>query len=244
MANKLISKDLRVWYDKFTLTLGDSLRRSIDIGLARSRYGVVVLSDNFFEKEWPQKELDGLISREREGDKVILPIWHNVTEKQVRSYSPILASKVAISSEKGVDVVVDEILRAIKKPRISPFKEDVDTKRLSAIVTGAFEDVNTKEAALTTLIRVNAIDELKKIVRNAWLPRAFKVKALEAIAKDGSAEKFLNDVVTSAWSEGDFREIALDGLINVHSTKYLIDIMTNTWLDSRLRKKAAEALKS
>ena len=60
LAERLRHEGLRVWYDDFTLTVGDSLRRSIDRGLARSRYGVVVISPNFLRKEWPQKELDGL----------------------------------------------------------------------------------------------------------------------------------------------------------------------------------------
>jgi hypothetical protein len=50
MAKALLDEGLRVWYDEFTLTLGDHLRRSIDKGLALSRYGLVVLSPNFFAK--------------------------------------------------------------------------------------------------------------------------------------------------------------------------------------------------
>ena len=118
LAEKLSSKDLRVWYDEITLSLGDSLRRSIDHGLAKSRYGVVVLSTKFFEKEWPQKELDALVSKEDGFDKVILPIWHGVTEKQVRSFSPILAGRIAVSTNEGIDHVVDEILRVVKSNSI------------------------------------------------------------------------------------------------------------------------------
>ncbi|KAF5414125.1 MAG: hypothetical protein C5S48_09950 [Candidatus Methanogaster sp.] len=118
LAEKLSSKDLIVWYDEITLSLGDSLRRSIDHGLAQSRYGVVVLSTKFFEKEWPQKELDALVSKEDSFDKVILPIWHGVTEKQVRSFSPILAGRIAVSTNEGIDHVVDEILRVVKSNSI------------------------------------------------------------------------------------------------------------------------------
>jgi TIR domain len=52
---------------------------SIDDGLRRSRYGVVILSPDFFRKGWPKEELDGLVTRQTsEGRKVILPVWHNV----------------------------------------------------------------------------------------------------------------------------------------------------------------------
>ena len=118
LAEKLSSKDLRVWYDEITLSLGDSLRRSIDHGLAKSRYGVVVLSTKFFEKEWPQKELDALVLKEAGLNKVILPIWHGVNERQVRSFSPILAGRIAVSTNEGIDHVVDEILRVVKSNSI------------------------------------------------------------------------------------------------------------------------------
>jgi len=114
LAITLSNKGLKVWYDEFTLTLGDSLRRKIDYGLANSRYGIVVLSKYFFEKKWPQDELDGLVARERLGKKIILPIWHGVTREDVERFSPILAGRVAVSTHKGLDYVVREIIRAIK----------------------------------------------------------------------------------------------------------------------------------
>jgi hypothetical protein len=88
----------KVWYDEFTLKVGDSLRRSIDNGLVNSRYGIVILSSAFFAKNWTQYELDGLVTREMQGHKVILPIWHLVTKDQVQNYSPSLADKKAINS--------------------------------------------------------------------------------------------------------------------------------------------------
>lgn len=111
LAERLVDKGLRVWYDEFTLLLGDSLRSKIDLGLKKSRFGVVVLSKNFFAKEWPQRELDGLVAREGNGEKVILPVWHGITKKEVQSFSPILAGRRAVSSDKGLDYVVSEILK-------------------------------------------------------------------------------------------------------------------------------------
>ena len=80
--------------------MGDSLRQSIDRGLANSRYGIVVLSPAFFAKNWPQYELNGLTAREMDGHKVILPIWHDVDREDVLAYSPALADKVAVSSRR------------------------------------------------------------------------------------------------------------------------------------------------
>jgi hypothetical protein len=115
LANRLREKGLRVWFDEFTLTIGDSLRRSIDQGLAKSRYGVVVISPDFLKKEWPQKELDGLVSREIGGVKVILPVWHNVGATEIRTCSPMLADRLAAASSKGLDLVTEQLLEAMRR---------------------------------------------------------------------------------------------------------------------------------
>jgi len=114
LAEALRSRELRIWFDEFTLTVGDSLRRSIDRGLAHSKFGIVVLSPKFFAKEWPQKELDGLVAREVNGRKVILPVWHDIDAESIRKFSPMLADRVAISSSAGIDAVVEALMSAMR----------------------------------------------------------------------------------------------------------------------------------
>jgi hypothetical protein len=110
LATKLKQKGMNLWYDEFSLKIGDSLRESIDHGLANSRYGVVVLSPNFFQKRWPQNELDGLFAMETGNRMRILPVWHNVTADDVRKYSSTLAGRVGIPWESGLDNVVAKII--------------------------------------------------------------------------------------------------------------------------------------
>ena len=118
LARFLTDKGLEIWLDKQEIFLGDSLRRKIDEGLAKSRFGIVVLSKSFFEKEWTKKELDALVSREDGQEKVILPIWHKITKPFISQHSPLLSDKLAISSEKGIENIGNEILRAIQKDLI------------------------------------------------------------------------------------------------------------------------------
>ena len=115
LALKLHQESIKVWFDEFTLKVGDSLRRSIDKGLSTSRFGVVVLSHNFFNKEWPQKELDGLVALESDGKKVILPVWHNIAANEIRSYSPMLADRIAVTSRTGLNNVVKELIAVIRE---------------------------------------------------------------------------------------------------------------------------------
>jgi hypothetical protein len=113
LAKALAQSGLLVWYDEFTLKIGDSLRRKIDEGLAHSRYGLIVLSNNFFAKEWPQRELDGLTTREIAGTNVILPVWHGISVDEIRAKSPMLAGLVAARSEEGMDVVLAKLREAM-----------------------------------------------------------------------------------------------------------------------------------
>lgn len=115
LAEALIQAGFKIWYDEFMLTVGDSLRRSIDKGLVRSRFGIVVISRAFFAKNWTQHELDGLVAREMTGSKVILPIWHNVDKEQVMQFSPSLADKYALSSTRDpIDVLVRQLSKVFE----------------------------------------------------------------------------------------------------------------------------------
>lgn len=95
LAFALRDAGLKVWYDDFELKIGDSLRQKIDKGLAKSRFGIVVLSRNFIKKGWTNYELDGIITRMISGEQVLLPIWHEITKKEVMDFSPSIADRVA-----------------------------------------------------------------------------------------------------------------------------------------------------
>ena len=118
LAQALIDQNLRVWYDEFELRIGDSLRRKIDEGLAQSRFGIVVLSHAFFEKNWPQYELDGLVTREMIGEQVILPLWHRITKEEIISHSPSLADKIArTTANSTIAEIAQEIADVIQNAR-------------------------------------------------------------------------------------------------------------------------------
>lgn len=121
LAHSLKAKYL-VWYDSFELTAGDSLLGKINEGLSSCDYGVVILSPAFFLKKWTRSELDGLMAIETANRKVILPIWLNVSEDEVKAASPILAGRLGIDGKLPLNKVVEEIQRAIEvADRVSSF---------------------------------------------------------------------------------------------------------------------------
>lgn len=116
LARKLGKRGFSIWYDEYELTVGDSLKQSIDKGLVNSRYGIVVLSKAFFSKKWSQYELNGLTAREIDGKKVILPVWYNIGKEEILRYSPSLADKLAAVIEgKNITKAVNDISKVLRE---------------------------------------------------------------------------------------------------------------------------------
>lgn len=98
LAEALRNDGFEVWYDEFELKIGDSLRKKIDYGLSNANYGIVIVSPSFVKKNWTEYELNGMVAREMNGHKVILPIWHKITKDEVLKFSPSLADKLALNT--------------------------------------------------------------------------------------------------------------------------------------------------
>lgn len=132
LSKLLLASGLKIWVDKGEIFLGDSLREKIDEGLSSSQFGIIVLSHNFFTKNWPRSELDALFSREISGEKVILPVWHGIGVDEIKHYSPLLAGKYAVNTDQGLNKVKEKILSAIyREGRKESIGKPIDSGKLS-----------------------------------------------------------------------------------------------------------------
>ena len=115
LAEALRTQGVSVWYDQFELRIGQSLRRSIDSGIAQSRYGLVILSKPYFEKDWPQHELDGLVAKTNSDKQhILLPIWHEISRGEVIKHSAPLADRVALlTADCEIDEIADKIASVV-----------------------------------------------------------------------------------------------------------------------------------
>lgn len=118
-AEALDALGVSVWFDEFVLKPGSSLRRSIDEGIRKARYGIVVLSPAFLGgRPWTEHELDGLVNGYVYNRQVLLPIWHGVDAEAVSAYSPSLADKVGIpTDDRTAADIAAEVAEFIEESR-------------------------------------------------------------------------------------------------------------------------------
>jgi len=117
LAQALSKRLLKVWFDEYSLRIGDSLIDKIDEGLRQCRFGIVVISKNFLtRKKWTNREFRSLATREIDaGRKVILPVWLDVTRDEVKKYSLDLADKIALDAKEGVETIAEKIKVEVRK---------------------------------------------------------------------------------------------------------------------------------
>ncbi len=110
-----------VWFDEYSLKIGDSLIQQIDKGLSECDLAILILSKKFFKKEWPIRELTGLTTLEMSySRKLILPVWHNISKDEILKYSPPLADKLGVSTENGTIEIAKSLADTIGPPILNP----------------------------------------------------------------------------------------------------------------------------
>ena len=92
---------ITIFYDKESLEWGDKWKERILEGTKKSEFAIIVISNNFFDREWTEQELSEFLNRQnRNGQKIILPIIHKITLEQLREKYPFVADIQTIDSSK------------------------------------------------------------------------------------------------------------------------------------------------
>jgi len=128
LAQGLSSRLCPVWYDEYSLKIGDSLRESIEKGIKEVKKCIIILTPNFLNNPgWGKKEFNSIFTREMiTQEKIVLPIWYNVSAKDIYEYSPSLADTVALiwpdpdqlsekEYERKVAILISNVHTAITK---------------------------------------------------------------------------------------------------------------------------------
>jgi len=128
LANGLSSRLCSVWYDEYSLNIGDSLRESIEKGIKEVKKCVIIITKNFLSNPgWGKKEFNSIFTREMIfNERIVLPIWYDVSKEEVYEYSPSLADTVALiwpnkeklpedEYKKAVELLISKVHTAINK---------------------------------------------------------------------------------------------------------------------------------
>lgn len=119
IANELCAKleaaGLKIWYSGKELGIGDSIEKTIEKGLNRSRFGIVVFSPTYLAKNWTIREFYTLLAKEIEEQKVILPVLYNISLDELKNKDLVMADRFAVNADKGIDFVVERLVREIKR---------------------------------------------------------------------------------------------------------------------------------
>lgn len=141
---ELERRGVDVWIDDIDIKWGDSLRAKIDNGLKTSHFGIVVISRHYIRKGWTNYELDGLFEKEMTCGKTILPIWHDISKKEVQDFSPTLAGRKAMTTGNMTAAeIADELVKLLPK-REETRSENADTKNATACLPVADNDGRVK----------------------------------------------------------------------------------------------------
>ncbi len=117
ISNGLSSRLCTVWYDEFSLKIGDSLRESIEKGIKEAKKCILILTKNYLDNPgWGKKEFASIFTREIiMNEKIILPIWYGVTKQEVYEYSPALVDTFALIWPSSVGKSDNEYQREIEE---------------------------------------------------------------------------------------------------------------------------------
>jgi len=127
IANELCAKlemaGLKIWYSGKELGVGDSIEKTIEKGLNRSRYGIVIFSPTYLSKNWTIREFYTLLAKEIEEHKVILPVLYNVTLDELKNKDLVMADRFAVNADMGIDFVAERLVREIKRSMVVKQKQ-------------------------------------------------------------------------------------------------------------------------
>jgi hypothetical protein len=117
LANGLSSRLCSVWYDDYSLKVGQSLRESIEDGIKNAKKCILILTKEFLTNPgWTKKEFNSIFTREVIfNEKIVVPIWYDIKKEEVYDYSPSLADTIALIWPEPTKITEDEYKKEVEK---------------------------------------------------------------------------------------------------------------------------------
>ena len=239
LAEELKKNGYRVWFDEFSISVGDSLRQSIDKGVGKSKFGIVIFSKSFFRKGWTNYELDGLVEMNINAPGTLLPIWFNVSKKEVAEYSKSLSNILAIDATNlsSAEIVqrltpklgeyyysIDKnetLVRSDTKVNITLADREAGSQVIRSINTDQI--INTETCVCTNDALVYPYEDMSEYHFNYWQAHKGELNLITHMAYDyntvekNDGNRFLSVVHFKRISDGPIRIICKISATNLHS---------------------------
>lgn len=111
---------IKIFYDTDVLSWGDNWKQVILDGTANSEFAIIVISSNFFGREWTERELNEFLNQQNEsGQKIVLPLLHGISIDELKEHYPQLSDIQCINTK---DYSNDEITILLAKELIKRYK--------------------------------------------------------------------------------------------------------------------------
>lgn len=109
LSELLNRRGISCWLDEAQILPGDSLVEKINEGLRTSRIVLVIITDAFLDRNWPQKEMNSALSREiRTGEVLVVPVLCIDHDRYFDRY-PLLEDKLYLDWRAGPRSLADHI---------------------------------------------------------------------------------------------------------------------------------------
>lgn len=125
IAKELMRNGIDVWWAKWEISSGDSLRQKIDDGLDECTHFIVLLSPKAIEKPWVKQEMDaGLVRMLSEKCKFI-PLRYSLSHEEL---PPLLSGHFSpeVDDNNNISQLVNDIHGISSKPKLG--KPPIDEK--------------------------------------------------------------------------------------------------------------------
>lgn len=111
---------VNIFYDTDVLSWGDNWKQVILEGTKSSEFAIIVISNNFFGREWTERELNEFLQQQNENrQKKVLPLLYGVSLDKLKEHYPELEEIQCIKAE---DHDVEEIVILLAKELIKRYK--------------------------------------------------------------------------------------------------------------------------
>ncbi|MDR1246239.1 MAG: DUF1883 domain-containing protein [Clostridiales Family XIII bacterium] len=127
LAEALEAEGLPVFYDDFMLEPGDDLGDRIRNGIAKYKFGIVIISRAFVRIGWQASGIRCLYDELSSEYKDVYPVWHNITRTDMANFLPILEGFMPNKpGAEGIPAIVSDVIGLLwpNRPSVSDTATD------------------------------------------------------------------------------------------------------------------------